>query len=115
MSNTEHAAHATPSLEWVMDKMAGKTAAPLTPLGAWLKLRGGHSAAVQAAEENLRSADSEQPVSAAAYTAAFQAVKVARAALRDFDRKNPKLHAEKVWKDVRADDPLLQAIFGGKS
>ena len=112
MSNTEHAIHTTPSLGWVLDKMADKTAKPVTPYGAWLALRGPVLDALYNAEAS--PAMDWKPGGMAAYDAARDAVLSARAALREFDRTHPKPHAAKSWKDVGRDDPLLQVIFVGK-
>ena len=78
---------------------ADKTAKPVTPYGAWLALRRPLLNAVDAAE--AAPALDWQPGSTAAYEAARAAVVVAaRAALREFDRKHPRPHTAKVWKDV---------------
>ncbi len=110
MNSTEHAVHTTPSLGWVLEKMADKTAKPVTPYGAWLVLRRPLLDAI--AEAEASPALDWQPGQTAAYEAASAAVTAAKVALRDFDRKSQKPHTAKVWKDVGANDPLLQAIFG---
>lgn len=107
---TEHAIHTTPSLGWVLEKMAKKTAKPVTPYGAWLALRRPLLDALNAAEAS--PALDWQPGQTATYEAARAVITAAKAALREFDRKNQKPHTAKVWKDVNINDPLLQAIFG---
>lgn len=105
MSNTEHAVQTTPSLGWVLEKMAERTATPVTPYGAWLALRGPLVAAITKAEVAF---------GLAAGDAAWEAVKAAKDALREFDRKSPKPNKAKTWKDVGRNDPLLQLVFGDK-
>lgn len=107
--NTKHATQPTPGIGWVLEKMAEKTAKPITPYGAWLSLRRGVLAAMDAADARFSAADS-----ASSSDAAWAEKRAAQAALREFDRKHPKPSAAKQWKDMGANDPLLRAIFGDK-
>ncbi len=99
----------TPSIEWVQEQMAAKVAEAITPYGAWLKLRGELLDNLQKAE--ALPARDWQPGCTEAYEGAIAQINAAKAALRSFDRKNPKPFVKKLWKDVGRDDPLLQAIF----
>lgn len=100
----------TPSMEWVQQKMATKVAEATTPYRVWLKLRNELLLTLQKAE--ALPARNWQPGCTAAYEEAIGQINAAKAALRSFDKKNPKPSQEKVWKEVGRDDPLLQAIFG---
>jgi len=100
----------TPALSWVLDKMAEKTAKPLTPRDAWGIKRTKLRAAIAAAETDP-GLDWE-PGKTASYEAARKVFAEAKSALKAFDRQNPQPHVEKTWKDVSREDPLLKVIFG---